>query len=45
MGFVTSGIALNDPKNQCKCEKPFASFYALLDGFNDAPSSKPCALL
>eukprot|EP00102_Acyrthosiphon_pisum_P022262 XP_016659472.1 PREDICTED: uncharacterized protein LOC107883628 isoform X2 [Acyrthosiphon pisum] len=44
VGFLTSYIDLNDPSNLCKCEKPFASFYAILDGFNDV-TTKPCDLL
>ncbi|XP_060860286.1 uncharacterized protein LOC132937480 [Metopolophium dirhodum] len=44
VGFFTSNIDMNDPTNLCKCEKPFASFYALLDGFNGI-TSKPCDLL
>ncbi|XP_060860287.1 uncharacterized protein LOC132937481 [Metopolophium dirhodum] len=44
VGFFTSNIDMNDPTNLCKCEKPFASFYALLDGFNGV-TSKPCDLL
>ncbi|XP_060856473.1 uncharacterized protein LOC132934214 [Metopolophium dirhodum] len=43
VGFFTSNIDLNDPTNLCKCEKPFATFYALLDGFNGI-TSKPCNL-
>ncbi|CAI6353041.1 unnamed protein product [Macrosiphum euphorbiae] len=43
VGFFTSNLDLNDPTNLCKCEKPFASFYAILDGFNGV-TSKPCDL-
>ncbi|XP_029346528.1 uncharacterized protein LOC100158692 isoform X2 [Acyrthosiphon pisum] len=43
VGFFTSNLDINDPTNLCKCEKPFASFYALLDGFNGV-TSKPCNL-
>ncbi|KAL4154323.1 hypothetical protein QTP88_000202 [Uroleucon formosanum] len=42
-GFITEEIGLNDPENKCKCEKPFGSFYALLNGF-ECGIPKPCAL-
>ncbi|KAL4134923.1 hypothetical protein QTP88_006605 [Uroleucon formosanum] len=42
-GFITDNINLNDPKNKCKCEKPFGSFYALLNGF-EGGIAKPCEL-
>ncbi|XP_060859529.1 uncharacterized protein LOC132936780 isoform X2 [Metopolophium dirhodum] len=44
VGFFTSNMDVNDPRNLCKCEKPFATFNALLDGFNGV-TSKPCKLL
>ncbi|KAL4134709.1 hypothetical protein QTP88_006432 [Uroleucon formosanum] len=40
-GFITDEIELNDPENQCNCEKPFGSFYALLNGF-EGGIAKPC---
>ncbi|KAL4134690.1 hypothetical protein QTP88_006416 [Uroleucon formosanum] len=41
-GFMTDEIGMNDPENICKCEKPFGSFYALLNGF-EGGILKPCA--
>ncbi|KAL4154327.1 hypothetical protein QTP88_000206 [Uroleucon formosanum] len=42
-GFMTDDLVFNDPENKCKCEKPFGSFYALLNGF-ECGIVKPCEL-
>ncbi|XP_026806674.1 uncharacterized protein LOC113549527 [Rhopalosiphum maidis] len=41
VGFMVHYIDFNDPHNCCRCEKPYPSFNAILDGWKGV-DTKPC---
>lgn len=43
-GFIIQHIDLIDPVSDCKCDRPFPSFYFTLDGFKGGPIAAPCPL-
>lgn len=43
-GFIVGFIDLDDPENNCRCERPFSAFHSILDGWNHVPLKEKCDL-